>query len=257
VTRRLAAIPIAFVAILSLVLAACAPAPAPVPALTDPKEIVTKGVTSLADVKTFEFTASFSGNVAAPGLGTFDVSSIKLAGAVDIPNRKAKVSFDAPSLLNSRFEALVVGDTAYYKVAGAIAAALPGSADRFTKVPVPAGTGGTTPITDVPQLVGQLQAALGLLPTPLTKGANEKCGDLDCYHVSTVLTADQLRALDPTSTVDGNVTIDLWTRTSDYRPAKLSATVASGSLGTFGMAIELRYDVSVSIEAPPADQVVQ
>src|SRR4051794_7938649 len=81
VIRRLALLPLALVAVLSLILTACAPTPAAAPALTDPKEIVTKGVTSLADVKSFEFTASFTGSVTAPQIGNFDLTSIKLAGA--------------------------------------------------------------------------------------------------------------------------------------------------------------------------------
>ena len=54
---RLALLPIAIVATLSLVLAACGSPPA-APALTDPKDIVTKGVTSLKDIKTFEITGA-------------------------------------------------------------------------------------------------------------------------------------------------------------------------------------------------------
>jgi hypothetical protein len=257
VTNRLAALPLVLIAVLAVALGACTPTPAAAPALTDPREIVTKGVTSLADVKTFEFTASFTGNVQVPQLGAFDLSTITLAGAVDVPNRKAKVAFDAPSLLGSKLDALVVGDTAYYRVAGALGAALHGSADQYTKVPVP--TGGDDPAvvaTDMTKLVSELQAGLAQLPSPLTKGANEKCGDLDCYHVSTVVTAAQLQALDPAAgAVDGDATVDLWTRTSDYRPARIGVSVSSAAMGTFGFALDLRYDVNVSVEAPSPDKI--
>lgn len=256
-TRRLALLPIALVAVLSFALAACSPTPAAAPALTDPTEIVTKGVTSLADVKSFEFTATFTGSVTAPQLGNFDLSTIKMAGAVDVPNKKAKFSLDAPTLLGSKLDAILVGDAAYYKVSGAIAAALKGSADKYTKVEVPMGAANpSAAVTDVTKVVAELQAGLAKLPSPLTKGANEKCGDLDCYHVSTVMTAAQLAAIDPTATLDGDVTVDLWTRTSDYRPAKIGFSITSASLGTFGMAIEIRYDVSVSADVPPADQIL-
>jgi hypothetical protein len=255
VIRRLAFLPFALIAALVIVLTACGSAPA-APALTDPKEIVTKGVTSLVDVKTFEFTGSFTGNVKAAQMGDFDLSTIKLAGAVDIPNKNAKFSFDAPSLLASKLDALIVGDTAYYKVAGALATALHGSADKYTKVPVPTASGNpVAAATDMTKLVAQLNDALAKLPSPLTKGADEKCGDLDCYHVSTVVTAAQAKSLDAGSSLDGDVTVDLWTHRSDYRPAKISVSIASPTLGTFGMALELKYDVTVSVAAPPADQI--
>ena len=249
---------IVLVAILSLAIAACNPTPAAAPALTDPKDIVTKGVTSLADAKTFEFTATFTGNVTAAQLGSFDLSSIKMNGALDLANKKAKFSLDAPSLLGSKLEAIVVGDTAYYKVAGALAAGPHGQADKYTKFPVGRGSGSPVDMaTDMTRLAADIQAHLGELPSPLTKGANEKCGDLDCYHVSTVVSADQVRAIGGDASVDGEVTVDLWTRTTDYRPARMGLSVVSPSYGTFGVTFEIQYDVSVPVEAPAADQIVQ
>ena len=255
-TRRLALLPIALVAVLSLVLAACSSTPPAAPALTDPKEIVTKGVTSLQDVKTFEVTAAFTGSLTAPQLGNFDLSTIKMSAAVDIPNKNLKASIDAPTLLGSKLDAIVTGDNAYYKVAGALATALHGQADKYTKVPVPMSSGSPAAnATDVTKLVAQLNDALAKLPSPLTKGADEKCGDLDCYHVSTVVTAAQAKALDSTSTLDGDVTVDRWTRKSDYRPAKIGISIASPSLGNIGFTLDIKYDVAVSVTAPPADQV--
>ena len=257
VTRRFALLTLALVATLSLVLAACSSTPA-APALTDPKEIVTKGVTSLVDVKSFEFTGSFSGNVKAPQMGNFDLSTIKMAGAVDVTNKNLRFSLDAPTLLGTKVDAVVIGGYAYYKIAGAMAAMVPGAvADKYTKVAVPTASGNpAAAATDVTKLVAQLNEALGKLPSPLSKGADEKCGDGDCYHFSTILTAAQARALDPSTTLDGDVTLDLWTRKSDYRPAKLTLGLTSAQLGSFGVTVELKYDVSVSVAAPPADQVV-
>ncbi len=253
--RRLALLPIALVAVLSLVLAACSSTPA-APALTDPKEIVTKGVTSLVDVKTLEITGSFTGSVKAAQLGNFDLSTIKLDAAIDSTNKTAKLSLDAPTLLGTKIDALMVGGSAYYKVAGMLGATLHASADQYTKVAVPTASGDpAAAATDVTKIVAQMQAALTQLPSPLTKAADEKCGDVDCYHVSTVVTAAQAKALDATSTLDGDVTVDLWTRKSDYRPAKISLSLTSPTLGTFGMAFDIKYDVAVNVTAPSADQI--
>ena len=259
-TRRLAFLPIALVAVLSLVLAACGGPPA-APALTDPKEIVTKGVTSLGDVKTFEFTGTFTGTVAAQQLGSFDLSKIKMSGAVDIAAKTAKFTLDAPEILGTKVDAVMIGNTAYYKLAGALSLMAGGVGGKFTKVEVPAGSGDpAAAVADPAKVVAQLQQLLAMLPVPPTKAADDKCGDADCYHVTMTLDAAQLQqlggsALGAAGSLDGSVAFDLFTRKQDYRPAKLALTVTSGQLGTFGMTIELRYDVGVSVQAPPADQI--
>ena len=255
-TRRLALLPIAFVAVLSFVLAACAATPPAAPALTDPKEIVAKGATSLVDVKTFEFTGSFTGLVKVPQMGDFDLSTVKMAGAIDIANKNLKFSLDAPTILGTKIEALVVDNVAYYKIDGMIAAMLGGTPGKYTKADVPTESGNpVADATDITKAVAEIQAALAKLPTPPIKAADEKCGDQDCYHVVMKLTAADLKALDPTASVDGDISFDIWTRKSDNRPAKLSFSATSVEMGTFGMVLDIKYDVAVSVAAPPADQI--
>ncbi len=65
-----------------------------------------------------------------------------------------------------------------------------------------------------------------------------------------------MKTIDPTSSVNGDVKVDIWTHKSDYRPAKIAVSVTSVDMGTFGVTIDIKYDVAVSVEAPPADQVV-
>jgi hypothetical protein len=260
VTRRFALLPILLVAILSLALAACSSPPA-APALTDPKEIVAKGVTSLAAVKTFEFTGTFTGTVAAQQLGTFELSTVKMSGAVDLAGKRARFSLDAPDVLGTKIEALLLGDTAYYRLAGALGFMAGGSATKFTKVDVPTASGDPAAVaTDPTKLVAELQDAIVKLPVQPTKAPDEKCGDADCYHVAFAFDADQIRqlggsALGSIAPIDGSLTFDVFTRKQDYRPAKIALSVTSTELGTFGFAVELRYDVSVSVQAPPADQI--
>ena len=261
--NRLQRLPLAaatMATVLTVVLGGCNSTPA-APALTDPKEIVAKGVTSLADVKTFEFTGTFTGKVAAQQLGTFDLSTVTMSGAVDVAGKRARFSLDAPDVLGTKIEALLVGNTAYYKVAGALGFMTGGSATTFTKVDVPMASGDPAAVaTDPTKLVAELQDALAKLPVQPTKAADEKCGDADCYHVTLALDADQVRqlggsVLGSAAPVDGSLAVDLFTRKQDYRPAKITLSVTSGQVGTFGFTIELRYDVSVSVQAPPADQV--
>lgn len=255
--RRFALLPIALLAVVSIVLAACSSTPQ-APALTDPKEIIAKGSTSLASVKTVEFTGSFTGNLTVPNMGAMDLSTIKLAGAVDMPNKTAKLSLDAPTLMGSKIDAIVVGGAAYVKVGGLLAGMMGGgSADKYSKTDV--SSSASDPfglVTDTTKITTQIQEALAKLPTPPTKGADEKCGDQDCYHVTIKLTAAEMQALSPGSAgLDGDLTFDMWTRKSDYRPAKLSLSATSAEVGTFGMVLEIKYDTTLSIVAPPADQI--
>ena len=56
---------------------------------------------------------------------------------MDVPNKKAKVSLDAPTLMGTKLDALLLDQSAYYKVAGPLAMMLNASADKWTKVAVP------------------------------------------------------------------------------------------------------------------------
>jgi hypothetical protein len=257
VTRRFSFILVAIVASLSVVLAACGTTAPAAPALTDPKEILSASVLSIKDVKTVEFTGSFTGSVKAAQLGDFDLSSVKMSGAVDVPTKKLKFSLDAPTLLGTKIDALVLDKVAYYKIAGPFAALLGASAEKYTKADVPTASGDPAAnLNDIAASVAQLKAALDKLPTPPTKGADEKCGDQDCYHVTLKLSAADLKSLDPTASTTGDVSLDLWSRKNDNRPAKITVGVATVDMGTFGVTLDLKYDVGVSVEAPPADQVV-
>jgi hypothetical protein len=258
VTRRFALILVALLATASVVLAACGAGTPALPALTDPKDILTASILSLKDVKSVEFTGSFTGSIDIPELGTpLDLSTVKLSGAADIDAKKAKFSLDAPTLLGTKIDALVLDNVAYYKIAGPLAAMMGGSADLFTKVDVPEASG--KPVTDAAELdkqIDEFKAGLDKLPTPPTKGADEKCGDQDCYHVTLKLTAADLKALDPTADAgEGDFSLDLWTRKNDRRPAKLAISVVSAEIGTVGMTFEIKYDVAVSVEAPSANQI--
>ena len=79
-TRRLSLCLLAIVASLSVVVAACGAATPLAPTLTDPKEILSTSIVSVKDVKTLEFTGTFSGTVKAAQLGDIDLSTVKLSG---------------------------------------------------------------------------------------------------------------------------------------------------------------------------------
>lgn len=257
-TRRFALMLGALLTTTSVVFAACQTAPA-APLLTDPKEILAESVVSLKDLTTVEFTGSFNGTLEAAELGgTFDLSTIKITGALDVPNKKAKFNVDAPTLMGTKIDAIVLEDAAYLKIDGMLSAMMGGTPGKYTKTDIPADAG--EPINDpaeIAKAVDEFRAALDKLPTAPTKGADEKCGDQDCYHVTISATGEQLQALDPTAAAAGDVSIDIWTRHSDRLPAKIAIASESPEMGTVGLTIDFRYGVSVSVEAPPADQIAE
>lgn len=259
-TRRLLLTIASIAATLSLVVAACSSTPA-APALTDPKDILAQTVLSLKDVKTMQIVGAMTGKVEAAELGgSLDLSSITIAGVIDIPNQKAKISVDAPSLMGTKAEVILVDGFVYVKVDGLLASGMGLPSGKYVKQAVPEQS--SEPVTDpsqIAQSVDEFKAQLDKLPTPPTKEADEKCGDQDCYHVQIKVTAADMKELSPdaASTVDGDFTIDVWSRKSDLRPAKLSVSVTSSQFGTVGATFDLKYDVPVDVSAPPADQVVE
>jgi hypothetical protein len=254
---------VAVASVASLLLAACGSQTPAAPALTDPKDILTKTILSLKDVKTVEMTGSFSGNVTVPQMGALDLSTTKLSASLDIPGRKAKFNLDAPAIVGTKVDALLIDQVAYLKISGLLATSLGMTADKYTKteIPTPSASPSASGPTDaqIAELVTQLNAGFEKLPTPPTKGADEKCGDQDCYHVTLKITSDELKALNPSVgnqvSGSGDLALDVWSRKNDVRPAKIAFAVTSPEIGTVTITLEFKYDVPVSVDAPPADQI--
>ena len=118
-TRRPLLAIVSILATLSLVVAACSNTPA-APALTDPNEILAKTVESMKGVTTVQVIGSLTGELEMAELGgtELDLSTTTIAATFDIPNEKGKLVIDAPSLLGTKLEALVVDGFAYVKVDG-------------------------------------------------------------------------------------------------------------------------------------------
>jgi len=250
--RRLVLLLAAFA---SLAIVACNSAPA-APALTDPKEILTKTVTSLTNVKTIHLTGTFGGSVAAGSMGNFDLSSVKLDASADVAGKKVRLNLDAPTLLGTAVDVIAVDNSAYLKIVGPLAAMAGANASgKYTKMD--AGSGDVPQeATDPAKAIAELEQELAKLPKPPQKLADEKCGDTDCYHVQLALSADELAAVSGGSAdAAGSVTLDVLTRKNDLRPARIAFTFDGGTSGTVTGTFELTYDQAVNISAPPADQI--
>jgi hypothetical protein len=259
VIRRLVLAPVTLLVTLAIGLAACgAQAPAR-PEISDPKEILAETLVSLKDVKSIEFTTAFGGtlNMAELG-GNLDLSTTSMSGAFDIAGKKFKLSLDAPSIMGTKVEALGLDGFSYVKVSGLLAGLMGGTADKWMKSAI---SDSAADVVDDPvefqKQIDEFKVALDKLPTAPTLGAQEKCGDTDCYHVTLVASSDDLDAASGAAMADGDFTLDLFSRKNDLRPARLVMAITSADFGTISVTFNLTYDVSVSVQAPPADQVVE
>ena len=166
-----------------------------------------------------------------------------MSGAADIPGKKAKFTLDAPTVLGTKIDAILLDNVAYYKVAGMLGGMLGGSGTQFVKVDVPQESG--KPVTDVAEIakaIDEFKTLLDKLPSPPTKGADEKCGDQDCYHVTLKMTADDINALDPgVAAADGDFSLDL------LDPQERSPAGQDRAGGHVGGDGHRRHDVRVQV----------
>ncbi len=254
----------ALIAVLAVLVAACGPT---APALTDPKEILSKSALALKDVKTIHLQIDLSGKVTADLMGTGSKSQLDLAGTtatldMDVAGQKLKATGLAPAFLNTGGEVIVADGAVYYKLTGPLAQ----GNTMYSKIPIPAGaieapSGSASPVASMnPQVViDEINKALAKLPTPPTKLADEKCGDVDCYHISIHLSPEDLAKLSSPAPLPSDsaadITIDVWTRKNDLRTAKMTMAVKAGDQANVTVTMTATYDGAVSIAAPPADQV--
>jgi len=262
--RRFAAL----IAVLAVFVAACAPS---APALTDPKEILGKSALALKDVKTIHLQIDLSGKVTADLTGSGSESQLDLAGTtatldVDVAGQKLKATGLAPAFLNTGGEVIVADGALYYKLTGPLAQ----GNDKYSKIPIPAGaieapSASASAVASAaaslnPQVaIDEINKALAKLPTPPTKLPDEKCGDVDCYHVSIHISPEDLAKLSSPAPLPSegtaDITIDVWTRKNDLRTAKMAMAVKAGAQADIKVTVNATYDGALSIAAPSADQV--
>ena len=254
-TRRFSLSLLAILATLAVVLGACASTPPAAPALTDPKEILTSAVTSLKDVKTFELSSSFTGTVKVPNIGNFDLSTIKMAASVTSRTRR-RSSTSTRRRSSARRSTPSPSATRPTEGRGMLAQMLgagPTSTRRTSPDTVRRAVGQPGRIV---KLVADIKAALDKLPTPPTKAADEKCGDAGLLPRDDEGDRRRPEGARPKRRRGrrGHQRRPLVTQERlPTRQARLRGRDAE--MGTFGITLDLKYDVSVSVDAPPADQI--
>ena len=255
------------VALLATVLVACGGTAAK-PALTDPKEILANTASSLTNLKSVHVKATVTGKIDSGSLSggstgaglPIDLTGTTLEGDIDIADSEAKLAVSVPALLGFSADLIATGGQAYVKTSlnpdGKYHKIDLASMTNGLPLPsLPAGAASPDP-SAVAAALDQFKAELDKLPTP-TKLADEKIGDQDCYHVKIkVNSSDIPQASGVLNGATGSVTVDVWTRKSDYRPARINVAVDDGTAGNLAITIDLtNYDAPVTVTAPPADQI--
>ncbi len=256
-------------AIVATILTACGGTPA-APALTDPKDILTHAGSSLQGLKTVHLKIGLSGKV-DPGLLTgttggtqVDLTGTTVEGDLDLADAETHLALAVPALLGFSADVVATGGIAYIKTSldtdgkyrkldlGALKNSLP--LPSGLALPSPAGSGSPDPSASA--MVAQIKAALDQLPAP-TKLADDRIGDQDCYHVQEkVASTDLPQASDVLKGAPWTLTADVWTRKSDYRPARIVLLVDGGTEGSLTLTIDLTsYDAAVTVTAPAANLV--
>ncbi|MEO8230366.1 MAG: hypothetical protein ABI628_11485 [Chloroflexota bacterium] len=250
-------------ALATTIVAACGGTPA-APALTDPKDILVHAVTSLQTSRTVHVRATLAGKLdtglisGKPTGARVDLAGSTLEGDLDIAGHEAKLSASVPTLLGLSADVIVDAGTVYLQTSltgpqfqklasGAIPGGLPPPSLPTAASPDPSA---------VAETMAKVKTALDALPAPV-RLADEKIGDQDCYHVQEkVSSSDVPQASAVLGTRSGALTVDVWTRKSDYRPARLVIVVDGGTEGTATITIDLTgYDAAVTVDPPPADQL--
>jgi hypothetical protein len=276
-TRR-TMLPSLVLAVVAFVAAACSATPAASP-VSDPAEILTQSIASLKDVKTMQIHGDIAGKLSLAEMGgAIDLAGTTVDVAVDIPNKAVHLNLAAPSFMGTAVEAIVVDSKAYLKLAGPLAGLLgTGAGDKYlvTDVTPTADGASPAPSIDPSATIDQLRDQIAKLPVAPTKLADEKCGDVDCYHVQIHADGSALSGLGssilpgagssagssaaPSTAPDasagtGDVTVDIWSRKTDMRPAKVTMTATTPESGDLTATFTFTYDQAVTISAPPADQ---
>ena len=243
--RRAFALPTLLV-VAALVLGACG---AGTPAITDPKEILTKAVAAMQEAKSVHLEVTVEGTLTADLIGTGQASEMSLAGTsltadLDLANDNAHITAVVPAFLGLTADIIVVGSDTYTKISLA--------GDKYEKSTTDPGEA-----TDPNAVLKEIADFLDKPEVAPTKKDDATCGSRSCYQVVINLTADDLKTLMPDQDIgDATVVATIFVEKDTLRPVSATVTISGATVGELTLKIAMsEWDKSVTITAPPADQV--
>jgi hypothetical protein len=258
VFRRFAPFAAALVAL--SILAACSGAPA----LTDPKEIITQGLTATTELSSLHLKVTVSGSVTDPSSGA-EISLDGTTASGDFATSgQGHLSFAVPTLLGLAGEVIVLGSDAYVKTTlsgekWAHQPITPGLSVFGVGMPSPGSSaaGSSDPKAQAVAEVGKLLAKDGVVSQKLD---DVDCGDVTCYHVQVTIPKSVIEKADPsnaspTESLTSDVVLDLL-----FDREKLWLTEVSTKVTTSGGSVTAKvtfskFNEAVTVSPPPSDQV--
>jgi hypothetical protein len=251
VLRRLAPVMV----VMLVVLSACKGAAA----LTDPKEIITKGLEATTNLKSFHVSLALSGTFKAPGSGgSFKLDSTTLEADVDIPGKQAHLTFAVPAFLGLTGEVLVIGQDLYLKTS------MTGDKWSHQTNSITGGSAAPSASLDTASMVKDVKDFLAKDGVVTKKLADVACGDRQCYQVSVSVPsslmndAGAVASMDPSTIFGDALVLNLLFDQEKLYLTEISTDVASDTVGTFSVTLRFsKFDESVTLTAPPSADVTE
>jgi hypothetical protein len=234
------------------------------PALTDPVEIVTAGLTATETARTVHLDITVDGEISADlsgGTGTattFPLNGTTASADVDMAGGKAHATFAVPALLNLSGELIQIGGTSYVKTS--LGGPMFEVQEAVDSLPVD-----PTDASGIVDDIGDFLLADGVDPV---KGDDVECGGKQCYTVLVELTADELAALGmsapaapeleslPVDLGDLSLALTIRVEKDTYRFAGAATVVSLGEFGSLTIDVTAsKWDEPMDISPPPADQI--
>ena len=236
----------------TLLLAACGSAG---PAVTDPKEIVTRGLEATAELTSVHVLLTVDGTASISELGgEMSLSGTRMEGDIDIENQQGHLTFAVPPLMGMTGEVIQIGNESYIKTS------LTGAMWSKTEA------GEDDPVADAmdpAQQLDEVRAFLDEEGVVLEKLDDTDCGDRTCYQVRltvpTEVIADAAESTDVDAGLIGDeLVLDLLFDREEMWLAGVSTDLSAESVGELSLTMTLSaFNAAVEVEAPPADEVTE
>ncbi len=236
-------------------LAACGNA-----ALTDPKEIVLRGLEATTDLASFHLEATVDGEVILPGSeGTITLAGTTFEGDINVTDEEAYLSFAVPAFLGLTGELILLGNEGFVRLS------LMG--DKWFRTDPTSAEPSPSPSADP---MDELRALLDKEGVVATKLEDVACGERQCYQVQLTIPAEVLREMeasaspdplaspgdDPMDMIGETLVLTLLFDRDNLYLTEVSTSVDNPESGTFSLTLTLSaFGEPVTISPPPADQV--
>lgn len=247
---------LALSAALLATLAACGGEKAP--ELSDPAEIVTKGIEAMGELDSLHLAVALDGSVTSDALGggRLSLDGTSFEGDVDIEGERGHFTFELPTLLGLDGEVIVIGEDSYVKTSL-------GGESWFHQA-----SGAPDDEFSVPE-TAKVEDFLDTEGISLEKLDDASCDDGTCYQLELTLDLAALGGLDE---LPADLPFDLPSELPAEIPQEFvvtllvdketlflheaSTSLDAGEAGSLSVTLTLSgFNEELDIQAPPSDQV--